>query len=141
MPVATLLPFTATPSRKSASPTSFRLTEKFILLLVFSAFITLCFGAIFFLPDSSSFSAEFSSIRLQWKVTLEQVRTVTPALEWEAMRRYSLKSEKTTKRHCSKLRTLFRNEQKRYSKILKSKRKKLPKKVSKKERKTTVYQF
>uniref|UniRef100_A0A8C7F9D6 alpha-1,2-Mannosidase n=1 Tax=Oncorhynchus kisutch TaxID=8019 RepID=A0A8C7F9D6_ONCKI len=38
---------------KSASPTSFRLTEKFILLLVFSAFITLCFGAIFFLPDSS----------------------------------------------------------------------------------------
>uniref|UniRef100_A0A8D3CRX7 alpha-1,2-Mannosidase n=1 Tax=Scophthalmus maximus TaxID=52904 RepID=A0A8D3CRX7_SCOMX len=39
--------------RKSASPTSFRLTEKFILLLVFSAFITLCFGAIFFLPDSS----------------------------------------------------------------------------------------
>lgn len=53
MPVATLLPFTATPSRKSVSPTSFRLTEKFCLLLVFSAFITLCFGAIFFLPDSS----------------------------------------------------------------------------------------
>ncbi|XP_026857442.2 mannosyl-oligosaccharide 1,2-alpha-mannosidase IA [Electrophorus electricus] len=53
MPVATLLPFTATPSRKSVSPTSFKLTEKFILLLVFSAFITLCFGAIFFLPDSS----------------------------------------------------------------------------------------
>lgn len=53
MPVATLLPFNATPNRKSASPTSFRLTEKFILLLVFSAFITLCFGAIFFLPDSS----------------------------------------------------------------------------------------
>nr|XP_020471028.1 mannosyl-oligosaccharide 1,2-alpha-mannosidase IA-like isoform X2 [Monopterus albus] len=53
MPVATLLPFTVTPNRKSASPTSFRLTEKFILLLVFSAFITLCFGAIFFLPDSS----------------------------------------------------------------------------------------
>ncbi|XP_041831221.1 mannosyl-oligosaccharide 1,2-alpha-mannosidase IA [Melanotaenia boesemani] len=53
MPVATLLPFTATPNRKSTSPTSFRLTEKFILLLVFSAFITLCFGAIFFLPDSS----------------------------------------------------------------------------------------
>uniref|UniRef100_A0A1A7WSZ6 alpha-1,2-Mannosidase n=1 Tax=Iconisemion striatum TaxID=60296 RepID=A0A1A7WSZ6_9TELE len=53
MPVAPLLPFTATPNRKSANPTSFRLTEKFILLLVFSAFITLCFGAIFFLPDSS----------------------------------------------------------------------------------------
>lgn len=53
MPLATLLPFTSTPNRKSASPTSFRLTEKFILLLVFSAFITLCFGAIFFLPDSS----------------------------------------------------------------------------------------
>ncbi|RXM98317.1 Mannosyl-oligosaccharide 1,2-alpha-mannosidase IA [Acipenser ruthenus] len=53
MPTATLLPFTNTPSRKSASPSAFRLTEKFILLLVFSAFITLCFGAIFFLPDSS----------------------------------------------------------------------------------------
>uniref|UniRef100_A0A8C2FKR7 alpha-1,2-Mannosidase n=1 Tax=Cyprinus carpio TaxID=7962 RepID=A0A8C2FKR7_CYPCA len=53
MPVASLLPFTVTPNRKSASPTSFRLTEKFILLLVFSAFITLCFGAIFFLPDST----------------------------------------------------------------------------------------
>ncbi|XP_061669176.1 mannosyl-oligosaccharide 1,2-alpha-mannosidase IA [Syngnathoides biaculeatus] len=53
MPVSTLLPFAATPSRKSANATSFRLTEKFVLLLVFSAFITLCFGAIFFLPDSS----------------------------------------------------------------------------------------
>lgn len=53
MPAATLLPFPATSNRKSASPTSFRLTEKFILLLMFSAFITLCFGAIFFLPDSS----------------------------------------------------------------------------------------
>uniref|UniRef100_A0A4W4ESQ7 alpha-1,2-Mannosidase n=1 Tax=Electrophorus electricus TaxID=8005 RepID=A0A4W4ESQ7_ELEEL len=40
-------------TNKSVSPTSFKLTEKFILLLVFSAFITLCFGAIFFLPDSS----------------------------------------------------------------------------------------
>uniref|UniRef100_A0A8C2GWF1 alpha-1,2-Mannosidase n=1 Tax=Cyprinus carpio TaxID=7962 RepID=A0A8C2GWF1_CYPCA len=50
---SSLLPFTVTPNRKSASPTSFRLTEKFILLLVFSGFITLCFGAIFFLPDSS----------------------------------------------------------------------------------------
>lgn len=53
MPAATLLPFAATPSRKSVSASSFRLTEKFILLLMFSAFITLCFGAIFFLPDSS----------------------------------------------------------------------------------------
>lgn len=53
MPVAILMPFTATPSRKSVSASSFRLTEKFVLLLVFSAFITFCFGAIFFLPDSS----------------------------------------------------------------------------------------
>ncbi|XP_056620406.1 mannosyl-oligosaccharide 1,2-alpha-mannosidase IA [Triplophysa dalaica] len=53
MPVASLLPFTVIPNRKSVSPTSFRLTEKFILLLVFSGFITLCFGAIFFLPDST----------------------------------------------------------------------------------------
>ncbi|KAM8952961.1 mannosyl-oligosaccharide 1,2-alpha-mannosidase IA [Pelodytes ibericus] len=30
----------------------FRLTEKFLLLLVFSVFITLCFGAILFLPES-----------------------------------------------------------------------------------------
>ncbi|XP_061423237.1 mannosyl-oligosaccharide 1,2-alpha-mannosidase IA-like [Lethenteron reissneri] len=29
-----------------------RLSEKFVLLLIVSAFITLCFGAIFFLPDS-----------------------------------------------------------------------------------------
>lgn len=41
-------------SRKVSGPSgAFRLTEKFVLLLVFSAFITLCFGAIFFLPDSS----------------------------------------------------------------------------------------
>uniref|UniRef100_A0A8D0GWH1 alpha-1,2-Mannosidase n=1 Tax=Sphenodon punctatus TaxID=8508 RepID=A0A8D0GWH1_SPHPU len=39
--------------RKASGPSAFRLTEKFVLLLVFSAFITLCFGAIFFLPDSS----------------------------------------------------------------------------------------
>lgn len=39
--------------RKGSGPSAFRLTEKFVLLLVFSAFITLCFGAIFFLPDSS----------------------------------------------------------------------------------------
>ncbi|XP_069091494.1 mannosyl-oligosaccharide 1,2-alpha-mannosidase IA [Pleurodeles waltl] len=32
---------------------AFRLSEKFALLLVFSAFATLCFGALFFLPDSS----------------------------------------------------------------------------------------
>uniref|UniRef100_A0A674N5A9 alpha-1,2-Mannosidase n=1 Tax=Takifugu rubripes TaxID=31033 RepID=A0A674N5A9_TAKRU len=42
-------PLSLTPSARA----SFRLTEKFILLLMFSAFITLCFGAIFFLPDSS----------------------------------------------------------------------------------------
>uniref|UniRef100_H3ADR0 Uncharacterized protein n=3 Tax=Latimeria chalumnae TaxID=7897 RepID=H3ADR0_LATCH len=54
MPAVSLLPFTSTAgSRKSVSPSAFRLTEKFILLLAFSAFITLCFGAIFFLPDSS----------------------------------------------------------------------------------------
>lgn len=53
MPVAILMPFAGTPSRKSVSASSFRLTEKFVLLLVFSAFITFCFGAIFFLPDSS----------------------------------------------------------------------------------------
>lgn len=53
MPAATLLPFTGGPNRKSSGPNSFRLTERFLLLLMFSAFITLCFGAIFFLPDSS----------------------------------------------------------------------------------------
>ncbi|XP_029452275.1 mannosyl-oligosaccharide 1,2-alpha-mannosidase IA [Rhinatrema bivittatum] len=70
MPAASLLPFSSPPGgaglggggggglgglvgRKLSSPGAFRLTEKFILLLVFSAFITLCFGAIFFLPDSS----------------------------------------------------------------------------------------
>ncbi|KAA0708364.1 Mannosyl-oligosaccharide 1,2-alpha-mannosidase IA [Triplophysa tibetana] len=59
MPVASLLPFTVIPNRKSVSPTSFRLTEKFILLLVFSGFITLCFGAIFFLPDSTKLFGGF----------------------------------------------------------------------------------
>lgn len=68
MPVGGLLPLFSSPaggglggglgggsggSRKASGPVAFRLTEKFVLLLVFSAFITLCFGAIFFLPDSS----------------------------------------------------------------------------------------
>ncbi|XP_068087475.1 mannosyl-oligosaccharide 1,2-alpha-mannosidase IA [Hyperolius riggenbachi] len=43
------LPWLGSAGRKLAG---FRLTEKFVLLLVFSGFITLCFGAIFFLPDS-----------------------------------------------------------------------------------------
>uniref|UniRef100_A0A672HJA7 alpha-1,2-Mannosidase n=1 Tax=Salarias fasciatus TaxID=181472 RepID=A0A672HJA7_SALFA len=34
-----------------------RLSEKFILLLILSAFITLCFGAFFFLPDNSKHKA------------------------------------------------------------------------------------
>ncbi|XP_004450539.2 mannosyl-oligosaccharide 1,2-alpha-mannosidase IA [Dasypus novemcinctus] len=67
MPVGGLLPLFSCPAggglggglgggaggRKGSGPAAFRLTEKFVLLLVFSAFITLCFGAIFFLPDSS----------------------------------------------------------------------------------------
>ncbi|KAM8809431.1 mannosyl-oligosaccharide 1,2-alpha-mannosidase IA [Eudromia elegans] len=70
MPAASLLPLFASAAgpgalggpagggaggaaRKASGPGAFRLTEKFVLLLVFSAFITLCFGAIFFLPDSS----------------------------------------------------------------------------------------
>ncbi|XP_060609238.2 mannosyl-oligosaccharide 1,2-alpha-mannosidase IA [Anolis sagrei] len=69
MPAVSLLPLFGSPSgpgalgvslgggapggaRKAPGPSAFRLTEKFVLLLVFSAFITLCFGAIFFLPDS-----------------------------------------------------------------------------------------
>ncbi|KAM3931602.1 mannosyl-oligosaccharide 1,2-alpha-mannosidase IA [Leptodactylus fuscus] len=78
MPVGSLLPFSVSPlgsgSGAGGGPGSlapgggvsalhwlgpagrklsgFRLTEKFVLLLVFSGFITLCFGAIFFLPDS-----------------------------------------------------------------------------------------
>lgn len=66
MPMGGLLPLFSSPGggglggglgggggRKGSGPAAFRLTEKFVLLLVFSAFITLCFGAIFFLPDSS----------------------------------------------------------------------------------------
>ncbi|XP_075410734.1 mannosyl-oligosaccharide 1,2-alpha-mannosidase IA [Tenrec ecaudatus] len=63
MPAGGLLPLFSSPGggglgggcggRKGSGPAAFRLTEKFVLLLVFSAFITLCFGAIFFLPDSS----------------------------------------------------------------------------------------
>ncbi|XP_069582319.1 mannosyl-oligosaccharide 1,2-alpha-mannosidase IA [Ranitomeya imitator] len=78
MPVGSLLPFSVSPlgsgSGAGGGPggvapgggvsgltwlgpagrklSGFRLTEKFVLLLVFSGFITLCFGAIFFLPDS-----------------------------------------------------------------------------------------
>uniref|UniRef100_A0A671RK70 alpha-1,2-Mannosidase n=1 Tax=Sinocyclocheilus anshuiensis TaxID=1608454 RepID=A0A671RK70_9TELE len=37
----------------SSSSATLRLSEKFILLLILSAFITLCFGAFFFLPDNS----------------------------------------------------------------------------------------
>uniref|UniRef100_A0A8C5U0B1 alpha-1,2-Mannosidase n=11 Tax=Neoaves TaxID=3078114 RepID=A0A8C5U0B1_9PASS len=38
---------------KGRAGATLRLSEKFILLLILSAFITLCFGAFFFLPDSS----------------------------------------------------------------------------------------
>uniref|UniRef100_A0A673HLS4 alpha-1,2-Mannosidase n=1 Tax=Sinocyclocheilus rhinocerous TaxID=307959 RepID=A0A673HLS4_9TELE len=37
----------------SENVSTLRLSEKFILLLILSAFITLCFGAFFFLPDNS----------------------------------------------------------------------------------------
>uniref|UniRef100_A0A8C0Y3M2 alpha-1,2-Mannosidase n=1 Tax=Cyprinus carpio carpio TaxID=630221 RepID=A0A8C0Y3M2_CYPCA len=41
-------------SKSDGNKTStLRLSEKFILLLILSAFITLCFGAFFFLPDNS----------------------------------------------------------------------------------------
>ncbi|KAM6181616.1 mannosyl-oligosaccharide 1,2-alpha-mannosidase IA [Erethizon dorsatum] len=67
MPAGTLLPLLGGPAergpgapgaglgggRKGAGAAAFRLSEKFALLLVFSAFATLCFGAIFFLPDPS----------------------------------------------------------------------------------------
>uniref|UniRef100_A0A8V0YQJ6 alpha-1,2-Mannosidase n=1 Tax=Gallus gallus TaxID=9031 RepID=A0A8V0YQJ6_CHICK len=52
-PNPALLPARGLECLRAAGPGAFRLTEKFVLLLVFSAFITLCFGAIFFLPDSS----------------------------------------------------------------------------------------
>ncbi|KAM4042163.1 mannosyl-oligosaccharide 1,2-alpha-mannosidase IA [Anomaloglossus baeobatrachus] len=78
MPVGSLLPFSVSPLGSGSAAgggsgglapgggvsglswlgpagrklSGFRLTEKFVLLLVFSGFITLCFGAIFFLPDS-----------------------------------------------------------------------------------------
>uniref|UniRef100_A0A8K9WUP9 alpha-1,2-Mannosidase n=1 Tax=Oncorhynchus mykiss TaxID=8022 RepID=A0A8K9WUP9_ONCMY len=38
-----------------------RLSEKFILLLILSAFITLCFGAFFFLPDNSKHKLSHSA--------------------------------------------------------------------------------
>uniref|UniRef100_A0AAR2L9S6 alpha-1,2-Mannosidase n=1 Tax=Pygocentrus nattereri TaxID=42514 RepID=A0AAR2L9S6_PYGNA len=44
----TEIPFSASPCLATL-----RLSEKFILLLILSAFITLCFGAFFFLPDNS----------------------------------------------------------------------------------------
>ncbi|XP_078504596.1 mannosyl-oligosaccharide 1,2-alpha-mannosidase IA [Lissotriton helveticus] len=54
MPGPALLPPPLGGSPGLRKPTgAFRLSEKFALLLVFSAFATLCFGALFFLPDSS----------------------------------------------------------------------------------------
>ncbi|TNN36003.1 Mannosyl-oligosaccharide 1,2-alpha-mannosidase IB [Liparis tanakae] len=47
---------TLSPGGASSFPhhrATLRLSEKFILLLILSAFITLCFGAFFFLPDNS----------------------------------------------------------------------------------------
>ncbi|XP_075995070.1 mannosyl-oligosaccharide 1,2-alpha-mannosidase IB-like, partial [Genypterus blacodes] len=48
--IPTLSPGTASFPHHRAT---LRLSEKFILLLILSAFITLCFGAFFFLPDNS----------------------------------------------------------------------------------------
>uniref|UniRef100_A0A3Q1CN54 alpha-1,2-Mannosidase n=1 Tax=Amphiprion ocellaris TaxID=80972 RepID=A0A3Q1CN54_AMPOC len=42
-----------TPHPTPPDPPPPELSEKFILLLILSAFITLCFGAFFFLPDNS----------------------------------------------------------------------------------------
>ncbi|XP_007428362.1 mannosyl-oligosaccharide 1,2-alpha-mannosidase IA [Python bivittatus] len=62
--------------RKGPGPSgAFRLTEKFVLLLVFSAFITLCFGAIFFLPDSPKL---LSGVFFH-STTLQQPPPVPPA--------------------------------------------------------------
>uniref|UniRef100_A0A9J8AVV8 alpha-1,2-Mannosidase n=1 Tax=Cyprinus carpio carpio TaxID=630221 RepID=A0A9J8AVV8_CYPCA len=72
---------------KSASPTSFRLTEKFILLLVFSAFITLCFGAIFFLPDSTKLLRE-----LNYSLALKRHIGQTALLQALTLGRYEIKS-------------------------------------------------
>uniref|UniRef100_A0A667ZGQ7 alpha-1,2-Mannosidase n=1 Tax=Myripristis murdjan TaxID=586833 RepID=A0A667ZGQ7_9TELE len=48
-PVALVNP----PNHPPLPKATLRLSEKFILLLILSAFITLCFGAFFFLPDNS----------------------------------------------------------------------------------------
>ncbi|XP_030302987.1 mannosyl-oligosaccharide 1,2-alpha-mannosidase IA isoform X2 [Calypte anna] len=92
MPAASLLPLFGSPAgpgalggsagggaggggRKAAGPGAFRLTEKFVLLLVFSAFITLCFGAIFFLPDSSKLlSGVFFHSAADGAGSLERIR-------------------------------------------------------------------
>lgn len=60
----------------------FRLTEKFVLLLVFSAFITLCFGAIFFLPDSTKLLSGvfFHSAALQQQ---QQQQPQQPPAQWD----------------------------------------------------------
>uniref|UniRef100_A0A671NZE7 alpha-1,2-Mannosidase n=1 Tax=Sinocyclocheilus anshuiensis TaxID=1608454 RepID=A0A671NZE7_9TELE len=64
----------------SATPycrATLRLSEKFILLLILSAFITLCFGAFFFLPDNSKhkrFDFERDSQSLDIQVSGRQVK-------------------------------------------------------------------
>ncbi|KAM7171896.1 mannosyl-oligosaccharide 1,2-alpha-mannosidase IA [Macrochelys suwanniensis] len=97
MPAVSLLPLFGSPagpgalggplgggpggSRKASGPSAFRLTEKFVLLLVFSAFITLCFGAIFFLPDSSKL---LSGVFFHSSAALQQPPPLPPGGEQRA---------------------------------------------------------
>uniref|UniRef100_A0A8K9UGX4 alpha-1,2-Mannosidase n=1 Tax=Oncorhynchus mykiss TaxID=8022 RepID=A0A8K9UGX4_ONCMY len=68
-----------------------RLSEKFILLLILSAFITLCFGAFFFLPDNSKHNVLFSPFLSHTSPALSQVRPsgsqpASPGEEEESLR-------------------------------------------------------
>uniref|UniRef100_A0A3P8XJ81 alpha-1,2-Mannosidase n=1 Tax=Esox lucius TaxID=8010 RepID=A0A3P8XJ81_ESOLU len=68
-----------------------RLSEKFILLLILSAFITLCFGAFFFLPDNSKHNEDCVCVfRTDSTARADRcgavVSAVTGAVEEESLR-------------------------------------------------------
>ncbi|MGH0134386.1 UNVERIFIED_CONTAM: hypothetical protein FKN15_059088 [Acipenser sinensis] len=70
----------------STSGMGLRLSQKFIFLLFLSGLVTLCFGALFFLPDSSRIK----------RIFLPRAESQTPAVEPDTTaKQHSKKSDKS----------------------------------------------
>ncbi|MBN3285701.1 MA1C1 mannosidase, partial [Polyodon spathula] len=70
----------------SASGMGLRLSQKFIFLLFLSGLVTLCFGALFFLPDSARIK----------RIFLPRSESQTPAVEADTTaKQHSKKSDKS----------------------------------------------